>query len=142
MQVIFSLYYTGIITYYCIFQLAVLWFCHLVALFWKVRFPLQARSFQKANRMKYIHITCIAIGVLAPVIPVIATISQFSHGKSSDEAVKGGLGFGVTRFPPLMCTGKHGNTIFYSFTVPSAIMLMIGIALIATLFWIIHKVRA
>ena len=111
-----------------------------MALFWKVKFPLQARSFQKDHRMKYIHITFVAIGILVPVIPVVATISQFTHGKSSAEAVKGGFGFGITRFPPLMCTGKHGNTIFYSFTVPSVVMVMIGIALMASLFWIIHKV--
>ena len=61
--------------------------------------------------MKYFHITCIAISVLVPVIPVVATMSQFAHGKSSAEAVKGGLGFGITRFPPLMWNSSNGLSI-------------------------------
>ena len=90
--------------------------------------------------MKYIHIVCIAIAILVPFIPVAATMSQFAHGKSFAEAVNGGFGFGITRFPPLMCTGRHGNTIFYSLILPIIVLVIIGIALLAAVFWIIHKV--
>ena len=134
------LYYAGAVTYYCLFLLAVLWLCHLVALFWKMKFPLRARSFQKAHRMKYIHITCVAIAFLVPTIPVVIMILYYTYGPSSAEAEEGDLGFGITRFPPLLCTGRRGSIIFYLIAVPSIVMVMTGIALIASLFWIIHKV--
>lgn len=135
------LFYVGAVFYYCLFQLAMFWFCHLLALFWKTNFPFHSRSFQKSHRMKYLHITSVAIGILVPLAPVVVTMAQFSHGKSSAEAVKGGLGFGITRFPPLLCTGRDGDTIFYSLIVPIDVIVMIGMAFLVSLFWIVHKVR-
>ena len=136
------LHHTGVVTYYCLFLLAVLWLCHLVALFWKMKFPLRARSFQKAHRMKYIHITSVAVCFLLPVVPVIILILYYTYGDGeySAEAMEGDVGFGITRFPPLLCTGRRGRIIFYLVAVPSIVIVMIGIALIASLFWIIHKV--
>ena len=107
-----------------------------------MKFPLRARSFQKAHRMKYIHIVCAAVGFLLPIIPVVIMILYYTYGdgESSAEATEGDLGFGITRFPPLLCTGRRGRIIFYLIAVPSIAMVMTGIALIASLFWIIHKV--
>ena len=135
------MYNIGAASTYCLLQLVIFWFIHLLALFWKTVFPLHARSLQKAHRIKYIHITCVAVGIIFPVIPVIAVVSQYARGKSTSEVVKGGLGFGITRFPPLLCTGKHGDTIMYSLTLPIVILLIIGITILATLFWKFHRVR-
>ena len=92
--------------------------------------------------MKYIHITCAAICFLLPVVPVTILILYYTYGdsESSEEAVEDDLGFGITRFPPLLCTGRRGRIIFYLIAVPSIVIVMTGIALIASLFWIIHKV--
>ena len=94
--------------------------------------------------MKYIHITCVAIGVFVPVVPVVVMILYYVYGTPSagQEAVKGDLGFGITRFPPLLCTGRQGNIIFYLIAVPSIVMVMTGIAILASLLWMIHKVRS
>ena len=91
--------------------------------------------------MKYIHITCVVIGVLVPLVPVVATMSEYAHGESTEKAIMGGLGFGITRFPPRLCTGVHGDTIFYSVTLPIIVLVMLGITLLASLFWMFHRVR-
>lgn len=108
-----------------------------------MKFPLHARSFQKAHRMRYIHTTCAAVAFFLPAIPVAILILYYTFGdvESSPEVVgESDLGFGITRFPPLLCTGRQGKIIFYLIAVPSIVMVMTGIALIASLFWIIHKV--
>jgi hypothetical protein len=92
--------------------------------------------------MKYFHITCVAVCFLFPVVPVIIMILYYVYadGESSAEAMEGDVGFGITHFPPLLCTGRRGRIIFYLVAVPSIVIVMAGIALIASLFWIIHKV--
>ena len=130
----------GVVFYYSLLQLAVFWFCHVLALFWKIRFPFHSRSFQMAHRVKYIHIAAVALGILVPFIPIIATMSQYAHKRSSVEAATGGLGFGITRFPPLLCTGRHADTTFYSLILPLLVILMIGMTILLIIFWIIHRV--
>ena len=136
----FEIAVAGMVFYYILLQLATFWICHVIALFWKIRFPFHARSFQMTHRTKYVHIASAAIGVLFPIIPVIATMAQSARGKSSAETVKAGLGFGITRFPPLLCTGMHGDTTFYSLILPIIVILMIGMTILITIFWIIHRV--
>ena len=131
----------GAVFYYTLFQLMVLWLCHIPTLFWGLKFPFQANAFKRSHRMKYLHIASVVVGVLVPFVPVFATMIQFSYGKSSAEAVRGGLGFGVIRFPPIICMGRHKDTTFYSLVLPLSIILMIGITLLIFVFWIIHKVR-
>ena len=93
-----------------------------------------------AHRVKYVHITCVVVGILVPFLPIIATMAQFAHGKSSADAAKGGLGFGIIRFPPLLCLGRHGDMTFYSLILPIVIILMIGMTILIQIFWIMHKV--
>ena len=93
------------------------------------------------HRVKYVHIVCIVICVIFPSIAVIPTMAEFAHGKSSSEAVSGGLGFSVTRFPPLLCTGTSKDATFYPLILPILIILMVGMTILIIVFWIIHKVR-
>ena len=130
----------GVVYYYVLLQLAVFWFCNVSILFWKIRFPFHSRSFQVTNRIKYVHITAITLCIFVPFIPIIATMSQNAHGKSAAEAVKGGLGFGIIRFPPIFCLGTNADTTFYSLILPILVILMVGMTMLITLFWIIHKV--
>ena len=116
------------------------WFCNVSVLFWKIRFPFHSRSFQTANRVKYIHITVIALCILVPFIPIIAIMSQHAYGKSAAQAAIEGLGFGITRFPPIFCLGRDADTTFYSLILPILVILMVGMTMLITLFWIIHKV--
>ena len=93
-----------------------------------------------ARRVKYVHIVCVAVCILFPTISVIPTMSEFAHGKSSSDAVKGGLGFAITRFPPLLCTGTDRDATFYPLILPILIILMVGMTVLIVIFWIIHKV--
>ena len=126
--------------YYGLLQLATFWICHILAIFWKLRFPFHSRTFQVARRVKYIHIACVAIGILFPTLPVVATMSQAAHGESSADVVKAGLGFGLTRFPPIFCTGRHEDTTFYSLIFPILLIFMVGMTFLLIIFWIIHRV--
>ena len=88
---VFAFYSAGIVFW---FQVAVWWFCHEISIFWGICFPFHSRSFEKAHRTKYIHITMVIVGLVLPALPVIVT---FTTGDPS--------GFGLTRFPTILCTG-------------------------------------
>ena len=126
---IVSFYSEGIAFYYGLFQLAVWWFCHEISLFWGICFPFHSRSFETARHTKYVHITVVAVRLVLPALPVIVT---FTNGDPS--------GFGLTRFPPILCTGMQRNSTFYSLVLPLNIIMAIGIPLLIVIFWIIHKV--
>jgi len=122
----------GIVIYYGLFQLAVWWFCHVVSLFWKIRFPFHARSFETAHRVKYIHIAMVIVGLVLPTLPVIVA---FTAGNPSSR------GFGLTRFPPILCTSLQSDPTFYSLVLPINVLLAIGVPLLIIIFWIIYKVQ-
>ena len=126
----FAFYSAGIVFYYGLFQVAVWWFCHEISIFWGVCFPFHAKSFEKAHRTKYIHIIMVIVGLVLPALPVIVT---FTSGDPS--------GFGLTRFPPILCTGLEKDATFYSLVLPINILMAIGIPLLIIIFRIIHKVR-
>ena len=116
------------------------WLCHVLAIYWGLKFPFHARTFRTTHRTKYLHIACIAVCTILPVIPVLATMVKYSHGKSFGEAVEGGLGFGVVRFPPILCTGRDPDTMFYALILPVIVLLMVGMTILIVVFWIIHRV--
>ena len=121
----------GIVFYYSLFQLTVWWFCHEVSIFWKIRFPIHAKTFETSHRVKYVHITMVVVGLALPILPVIVT---FTTGDPS--------GFGMTRFPPILCTSLQKDSTFYSLVLPINILTIIGTPLLIIIFWTIHKVMA
>ena len=128
----FSAFYTvGTVFYYGLFQIIVWWFCHELSLFWKIRFPFHARSFETSHRTKYVHITMVTVGLLLPALPVIVTFAI---------AARDSRGFGLIRLPPILCSGLQRDATFYSLVLPINIFLAIGIPLLIIIFWTIHKV--
>jgi len=121
---------TGMVFYYGLFQLAMWWFLHVVSLFWKIRFPFHARSFETAHRLKYIHIAMVIVGLVLPTLPVIVA---FTAENPSTR------GFGLTRFPPILCTSLQRDSTFYSLVLPINLLIAIGVPLLIIMFWIIHK---
>ena len=73
----------------------------------------------------------VVVGLVLPTLPVIVT---FTTGDPS--------GFGMTRFPPILCTGLQTDSTFYSLVLPINILMIIGIPLLIIIFWTIHKVMA
>ena len=100
-----------------------------MALFWTIRFPIHAKTFVTSHRVKYVHITMVVVGLALPTLPVIVTLT------TGDPS-----GFGMTRFPPILCTGLQNDSTFYSLVLPINILMMVGIPLLIIIFWTIHKV--
>ena len=121
-----SLLCAGGIFYYVLLQSLLWWIFHVSVIFWGVQFPLHSRSFKINNRMKYIHLTCIVLAFLLPLVPALT------------NAFKGG--YTMNRFPPILCVGTNVDATFYSLVLPIDIMLGIGTALLVITFWKIHKV--
>ena len=122
----------GIVTYYGLLQLVVWWFCHVVSLFWGIQFPFHARSFKAADRVKYIHIAMVIVGLVLPTLPIIVT---FTAGNPNAR------GFGPGRYPPIQCLGLQSDPTFYSLVLPINLLSAIGIPLLIIIFWIIRKVH-
>ncbi len=118
--------HTGAVFHYTMLQMAVWWLLYVLMLLWTVRFPLQVRSFGKSHWFKVLHIACVTLALLVPLIPVIAA---FATG-----------GFNNTNFPPHFCTGRDSEATFYSLMVPIMIVLQIGVAVLTLIFWTLHKV--
>ena len=109
-------------------------------------FPYHARSFQKSHKMKYIYIGSIIAGLLIPLVPIIASMADFALRVQSDpvlqniDAASGGLGYGLVRFPPILCSPTNANIVYYGTVFPINITMMVGIAFLIIVFWRIHKV--
>lgn len=123
--------------YYTLLQLALWWLMHVSVMFWMMQFPFHARQVKKDHHLKHIHITCVIVGLLVPLIPIIVTIAQDATSGNNDI---GTIGFGLTRFPPILCNGINRNAVYYSFVLPSNLILIGGMTLLPAIFWIIHKV--
>ena len=129
---------------YVICQSALWWLFHITSFFWKVVFPFHARSFSK---IRHVHITCIIIGIIFPLLPVLTSILKFSaklHMKSENSTsqvtfLSGGLGFRSTRFPPLLCISSDPDAMFYSLVLIVDLILASGCTLLLIIFWSLHR---
>lgn len=134
----------GMVFIYTLIQLTVWWLFHTASLFWKIQFPFHARSFR---RTKCIHISCFVAGILVPLVPIIASVANSAADFDSDSFAAAnvsflnhGLGYSLTRFPPILCTGSNSDVIFYSVVMPIELVLAVGCSLLIVMFWTIHKV--
>ena len=125
------------------------WLFHTANLFWKVKFPFHARNFDDKN--KYIHITCIIVGILLPLVPIIAIMAdtavnlqkQNENSTSqhrNDLFISDGLGFGYTKIPTLLCAPTNKNATFYSIIIMIGLILGCGCTMLIIIFWSVHNV--
>ena len=140
-------FFAGIVRTYISLQLTLWWLFHTSALLWKVAFPFHARSFDNTGKTKYIHITCVLIGVVIPLIPVVAVMADFAqevqfHADSQGAAfVSGGLGFKIAQFTPIVCLG-YSSSVFYTILLPIILIFFIGIPQLMILFILVHRVSS
>ena len=141
----------GILFTYVLCQLALWWLFHTVSLFWKVIFPFHARSFDVSGKVKYIHIICVIVGILLPLLPIITSMAKFAmdirkQNENSTSQIKndlflsGGLGFRSSRFPAILCSGRDADVIFYSVVLPIDIILASGCTMLISLLLSVHRV--
>ena len=133
--------------YYGLLQVSCWWLCHVSILFWKITFPFHARSCDLDQRTRYIHIACVVVCFLLPLLPIIVIIGHDlrTNPETTDSSITNGaigtLGFGRPQFPPIVCTGIDGDATFYSLVLPIIIILAIGLTLLMLMFWFVHKVN-
>ena len=145
------IYSAGVTYVYLINQATLWWLFHTATLFWNVLFPFHAHGFKMSGKNKYIHITCIIVGILLPLLPIIAimadTASDLKKNANSTTQhrnslfVLEGFGFGYTRFPPYLCTGTNTKAYFYSSLLMLDLIIGCGCTLLIIIFWSIHKVH-
>ena len=134
---------------YIHFQLALWWIFHITIIFWKIVFPFHARSFGNV-KMKYIHMTCIILGILLPLLPIIMSMAnlavdiQKQNENSTSELrnslfVSGGLGFGPTGYPHNQCSASDPDAIFYSNTLIVDIFMACGCTMFLIIVWSVHR---
>ena len=123
-----SAIFTGIVESYIIIQATLWWIFHILAVFWKVRFPFHSRYYDKTKRTRYIHISCI---ILAIIVPTIAPITISLEG-----------GFIMTRFPPIACVGREADASFYSIVFPITLMYAAGTTFLLAILWRIRRVSS
>ena len=140
--------FLGITFSYTLLQLILWWMFHTTAILWKIHFPLHARSFETAHKVKYIHIGCVVAGLILPLIPVITSMVTFAVKLQSDEIRKsrgitfasGGMGYGLLQFPPILCGGTNSEVMFYALSLPINLIMIYGITVLIYIFYTIHKV--
>ena len=90
--------------------------------FWKVWFPINARSFERTVWHKVIHIVIVIVAVTGPVVPIA---SAFGTG-----------GYKVTNFPPTFaCFASNPAAAFYPFIMVFCIVFPTGLTLILLTIW-------
>ena len=102
------------------------WIFHVLAIFWKVHFPMHSRYYDKMHRTRYIHVTCVIVALTLPMVPLIPT------------SINGG--FIMPRFPPVLCVGRDADSSFYSFVIPIVLLIGAGTNLLVLIFWRIRRV--
>jgi len=139
----------GILFTYGLLQLSVWWLIHTGMTFWKAGFPYHSRSYEISGRMRYIHWTSLTVGILFPFVPVVTSMGKFgvdvrqradNYTSSQQLFLSGGLGFSMSRFPPILCTASDPEAIFYTTVLPIQFISLVGCSFLLIIFWTIYRV--
>lgn len=90
--------------------------------------------------MKYVHLVSAVVVSLLSFIPLIVIIIVDWQQRAAGANVMGTLGFGKTRFHPLVCTAIHRKSVYYSLVLPINLLVPVGVTLLILSIWLIHKV--
>ena len=112
---------------FLLLHISLLWLCHVMMMFAKLKWPIYARKIALAGNCKYIHAASL---ILLTLIPIILIIVVF---------VRSG-GFSMLNFPPLFCFSKEKDMIYYFIILPISVLLAAGSSLLAVIIYIINKV--
>ena len=105
------------------------WFCHTVAIFWSVWFPVHTRQLHLNGYIKATHIFTVIVALTLPTIPVIVL---FGTG-----------GFVLSSFTVSLSTCIPRNLIasLYVFVLPLCIIVPVGITLNLLTVWKLLRMR-
>ena len=130
---------------YASFQLCLWWALHVLMLLIQIVFPLHAISLNKSRNKKFLHGIFVTIGLTLPAVPILTSLVHSAvkfHETPSNLTTfaSSGLGYGFTRFPPILCYERDREVLFYSFTLPIDIMVALGCSMLLTIVWFLHRV--
>ena len=143
--------FLGMMFTYVISQLPLWWLFHTTTIFWKIVFPLHARSFFISGKIKVVHILCVTIGILLPIFSIIISITKFGvdlqdEYENSTASFRNnlflsrGTGYILSRFPPLLCYGSDLDVNFYTIVLPIEVILAVGCTMMIIVLWTVHRV--
>ena len=107
-------------------QQHLLWLFHIIAVFWTIRFPFHAKSFETKGYTKFVHFGMIA---LTFIVASISVAVLFGTG-----------GCRGARIPAIICLARETDATFYAFELPLSIGTAAGISLIVYMFWILYHI--
>lgn len=136
------------INLYLALQINFWWLFHTTIIFWKIVFPIHARSYEQSKTIKFMTIVIYTVGLVVSLIPIITIMADFAMDVKSNPAfrnmditfVSGGLGFQILRFPPTLCSGRNPKVLYYSVLLPVNIIALIGITELIIIFYSVYKV--
>lgn len=129
------------VIHYSLMFLSLWWICHIVIIYWKFQFPFHARNWELDGKMKYVHLVSMILIILLSFIPLMVIMIVDWQRKTAGQIIMGTLGFGKTRFHPLVCTATHRGTVYYSLILPINLLVIVGVTLLILSIWLVHKVR-
>ena len=114
---------TGMVFYYVLLQLPLWWFFHAIISYWKYK----SARWSTTRRSTIVHVSMLIVAIVVPSLFIMMV--QFKGG------------YGLARFPPILCTGKSANSTFYYVVIPIIILLEGGVMMYLLVIWkVIHKV--
>ncbi len=118
-------------------QFNIWWVSHMFILFWTVSHPFDVKKSTTKRKLLRVHMLIVAMGILVPIIPIIATmvydvIRPYEFGT---------LGYGLVQSPPLFCTASNPTSYFYFIQFPNAFLLILGLTALTLTLWTVHRVR-
>ncbi len=133
--------HAGMLTHYLLLFLSLWWICHIVIIYWKLQFPFHARNWELDGKMKYVHLVSAVLVSLFSCVPLIVIMIVDWQRRIAGGNIMGTLGFGKTRFHPIVCTAIHQGSVYYSLILPINLLVPIGVTLLILSIWLIHKVH-
>ena len=112
----------GVVYHFVYTSISIVWTFLTLMVFWKVWFPIHARTFDHTLWYKMIHLVIVITAIVGPVVPIA---SAFATG-----------GYTVTNFPPIFaCFASNPAAAFYPFILVFCIVFPTGLTLILLTIW-------
>lgn len=125
MNMYFSIPTAGLFLY-VVLLVTLLWLFHALMFFWGVVWPMHYRMYTDSGKMKYIHLTIVAVSLVLPTFSILAC--HLSEG------------FGLSILAYYKCDSRGPKDTFYAIILPLDIMLIVGTCLLVYIIWTIADV--
>ena len=116
----------GGVSHFVFLQQILMWFFHIIAVFWTIKFPFHAKSFETKGYTRYVHYGMLALTFILPFITIIV--------------IAGTGGCRASRIPAIICLARKPDVTFYAFVLPLSILTAAGMSLIVVMFWILYHI--